>query len=68
MRRYSTEIPRMAADFSLILRHIGLSRNPDAPMRLVYRRLAGAHRLVVALLQFRRARRATQAPPFQAYQ
>jgi hypothetical protein len=36
-----TEIPEMAADFSLILRHIGLSRNPEAPMRLVDGRRAG---------------------------
>jgi hypothetical protein len=33
MALYSTEIPQMAADLSLILHHIGLSRNPEAPMR-----------------------------------
>src|SRR5580704_17964190 len=31
----------MAADFGLTLRHIGLSRNPEAPMRLVDGRRAG---------------------------
>jgi hypothetical protein len=31
----------MAAGFSLILRDIGLSRNPEAPMRLVDGRRAG---------------------------
>jgi hypothetical protein len=29
-----TDIRQMAADFSLILRHFGWSRNPEAPMRL----------------------------------
>jgi hypothetical protein len=36
-----TDIRQMAAGYSLILRHIGLSHNPEAPMRLADGRRAG---------------------------
>jgi hypothetical protein len=36
-----TDIPQVAAGFSFRLRHIGLSRNPEAPMRLDDGRRAG---------------------------
>ena len=35
------DIPQMAAGFSLKLRRCGLSRNPEAPMRIVDGRRAG---------------------------
>jgi hypothetical protein len=35
------DIRQIAASFSLILRHFGLLRNPEAPMRLVDGRRAG---------------------------
>src|ERR1700719_1450599 len=37
----STDIRQIAARFSLMLRHFGLLRNPEAPMRLVDGRRAG---------------------------
>jgi len=36
-----TDIRQIAASFSLMLRHFGLLRNPEAPMRLVDGRRAG---------------------------
>src|SRR3984893_9017442 len=38
---FLTDIRQIAASFSLMLRHFGLLRNPEAPMRLVDGRRAG---------------------------